>query len=251
VDEPAPQQGATNPTATSGSSAPVTATAGHPGQGSTERDAAGDSGNPGNAGTPEPAPASSTAQQAQAVPVTPAPVVATPATAPTGTAAAVAAQVLPVVPRLVTRGEGTHSLTLKLHPADLGEVHLTVTVRAGKVDVTLAAGPAARDALRDGTGQLRSMLDLTGHTTGQLVVRDLPSGPPAPAPAAPPANDASFTSLSYGDPGAGGRRPDAGPGRPGGDPSGGPAGRTEPGPATSTTPTTSTGAAAGALDVRI
>lgn len=96
-------------------------------------------------------------------------------TAPTASSP-VLDQVLPAVPRLVSRGDGTQRLTLKLHPADLGEVHLTVTVRGGSVDVTLAAGHEAREALRDGSSQLRSLLELTGHTTGQLVIRDLPGG---------------------------------------------------------------------------
>jgi flagellar hook-length control protein FliK len=87
---------------------------------------------------------------------------------------AVLDQVLPVVPRLVARGDGTQRLTLKLHPEDLGEVHLTVTVRKNTVDVTLAAGSAAQDALRDGSSHLRALLDAAGHTTGQVVVRDLP-----------------------------------------------------------------------------
>ncbi|MGN6132555.1 MAG: flagellar hook-length control protein FliK, partial [Nocardioidaceae bacterium] len=102
-----------------------------------------------------------------------------------GPSNAVLDQVLPVVPRLVLRGDGTQRLTLKLHPADLGEVHLTVTVKNGAVDVTLAAGPQARGALRDGSAQLHSLLQLTGHTTGQVVVRDLPSSS-VPTPQAGP-----------------------------------------------------------------
>ncbi|MGZ4484240.1 MAG: flagellar hook-length control protein FliK, partial [Nocardioidaceae bacterium] len=99
-------------------------------------------------------------------------------TAPTGSGPSPAvSQVVPAVTRLVSRGDGTNRLVLKLHPADLGEVQVTVTVRGRAVDVTLAAGPAARDALHQGSGQLRWLLDLTGHVTGQLVVRDLPSAP--------------------------------------------------------------------------
>ncbi|MGZ4436875.1 MAG: flagellar hook-length control protein FliK [Nocardioidaceae bacterium] len=84
-------------------------------------------------------------------------------------------QVLPSVPRLVSRGDGTHKLTLRLHPADLGEIHLTVTVRGSKVDVTLAAGPEARQALRQGSPELRALLDQTGHSAGSVVIRDLPA----------------------------------------------------------------------------
>lgn len=91
----------------------------------------------------------------------------------------IASQVFPTVPTLVSRGEGTHSITLRLHPADLGEVHVTVTVRDGVVQVTLAADAEAQEALRAGSGELRSLLDLACAQGGQVVVRDLPSGPAA------------------------------------------------------------------------
>ncbi len=84
-------------------------------------------------------------------------------------------QVFGQVTRLVSRGDGMHRLTLRLHPADLGEVKVVMTVRDGVVDVTLSAGAAAREALRDGSPQLRSLLELAGATTGQLVVRELAS----------------------------------------------------------------------------
>lgn len=98
-----------------------------------------------------------------------------------GNGSAVTAQVFPVIPALVTRGEGTHTITLRLHPADLGEVHVNVTVKQGVVDVTISAGAEAQQALRSGSGELRTLLDLAGAATGQLVVRDLPSGT-APVP---------------------------------------------------------------------
>jgi flagellar hook-length control protein FliK len=127
-----------------------------------------------------PAPATATAQPtgtavvAGLVPVaattlTGAPVVGTPATQ----ASAVLDQVLPAVPRMVQRGDGTSQLTLKLHPADLGEVHLTVKVRGESVDVTVAAGPEAKAALAQGSTRLRSLLEGIGHTTGQVTFRDL------------------------------------------------------------------------------
>jgi hypothetical protein len=84
-------------------------------------------------------------------------------------------QVFGQVTRLVSRGDGMHRLTLRLHPADLGEVKVVMTVKDGVVDVTLSAGAAAREALRDGSPQLRSLLELAGATTGQLVVRELAS----------------------------------------------------------------------------
>jgi len=100
------------------------------------------------------------------------------------TAVPVPAQLQPSLARLVSRGDGTHRMSLRLHPAELGEARLTVTVKDGAVDVALAAGPEAQDALRDGSAQLRSMLGGTGHTLGRLVVQDLPGAGLGPAAAA-------------------------------------------------------------------
>lgn len=89
-------------------------------------------------------------------------------------AATIPAQLQPTVARLISRGDGTHRMSMQLHPAELGEVRVTVTVQNGMVDVSLAAGHAAQDALRDGAAQLRAMLSSSGHTLGQLMLRDLP-----------------------------------------------------------------------------
>ena len=89
---------------------------------------------------------------------------------------AVTEQVFGQVTRLVGRGEGTHRLTLRLHPADLGEVKVVLTVRNGNVDVTLSAGAQAREALRDGSPHLRSLLELTGAGAGHVTLRDLATG---------------------------------------------------------------------------
>jgi hypothetical protein len=111
-------------------------------------------------------------------------------------------QVAPVLSRVVSRGDGEHRMMLKLHPADLGEVHLTVTVRGDQVDVEIAAGSEARELLRDGAGQLRSLLESIGRTSGQLVLRDLPA-PSAPTPlpgstAGGPGPDGRATTSEHG-----------------------------------------------------
>ncbi len=159
---------------------------------------------------------------------------------------------------MVTRGDGTQRLTLKLHPADLGEVHLTVTVKAGSVDVTLAAGHAAREALSDGSAQLRSLLELTGHAAGQLVIRDLPSAAPPPGQAAPAQNPQPGLAQGGGhtpsfdqQAGGGGQPGGQGAGRPGVPTSGpDPAAGAPPGPEPRTSQPAHRGGAA-ALDVRI
>lgn len=106
-------------------------------------------------------------------------------------------QLTPVVKRMVSAGEGSHRMVLRLHPADLGEVHLTVTVRGDDVDVTVSASPDTRRLLADGSNQLRSLLESVGRTTGQVVFRDLPGSPVAPVST----TGAASPGLSLGDPG--------------------------------------------------
>ena len=162
---------------------------------------------------PTPVPATGTIP----VPTLAAPGPAEAAPAP-GQRSAVLDQVLPTVPRVVLRGDGTSRLTLKLHPADLGEVHLTVTVRGHQVDVTMAAGARAREALDEGTARLRGLLEGIGHTAGQVVVRELAS-PPGTANASgptPPGPDPRADGGSAGHPqqqtdGQPRRRPDTDP----------------------------------------
>ncbi len=97
-------------------------------------------------------------------------------------AAPVLEQLAPSLARVAARGDGVHQMSLRLHPADLGEIHLTVTVRGDRVDVEIAARPEARALLHEGSTQLRGLLESVGRTAGQLVLRDLPSGG---APATP------------------------------------------------------------------
>jgi flagellar hook-length control protein FliK len=152
---------------------------------------------------------------------------ATPTSPDAATRSAVLDQVLPALPRVVQRGEGTSRLTLKLHPADLGEVHVTVTVRGQEVDVTLAAGARAREALSEGSSRLRGLLEGIGHTTGQVVLRDLPGGsaPVQPAPGQQPAGTGPNTGgQSFGQADGHGQADDRGFGRPA-VLDGGPAGR--------------------------
>lgn len=155
-------------------------------------------------------------EQAESSTATPAVGVAAPATPATEAPAAgptqptapspVLAQVTPALARVVTRGDGEHRMMLKLHPADLGEVHLTVTVRGDQVDVEIAAGPEAREVLRDGSAHLRSLLESIGRSTGQLVLRDLPATPTPAAGAAPGgASHDGGAGTSYADTGDGRR----------------------------------------------
>jgi flagellar hook-length control protein FliK len=154
----------------------------------------------------------------------------TPGTAGVAGARAVAIldQVLPVVPRVVQRGDGTSRLTLKLHPADLGEVHLTVSVRNQNVDVTVSAGPEARAALGEGSARLRSMLEGIGHTSGQVTFRDLAGAPLAGGTAGGPGQGGNQPGSQWGQSGNQSGSPWSQPGsQPDGQP-GQPAGQTAP-----------------------
>lgn len=152
--------------------------------------------------TPEPAGATAADRAPLGVQAPAAPVGATVPAAASAPAAApshpVLAQVTPALARVVTRGDGEHRMMLKLHPADLGEVHLTVTVRGDHVDVEIAAGAQARDVLREGSAHLRSLLESIGRSTGQLVLRDLPvSATSAAGPGAgSPGHDGGGTSYA-------------------------------------------------------
>jgi flagellar hook-length control protein FliK len=97
------------------------------------------------------------------------------------TTTAVLRQVFPEVTRVATQaGPGTHRLSLTLHPETLGEVKVTLVVRAGTVHVSLAAGTGvAHDALLQGAPELRRLLEVTGGDA-RVVVRDsTSSGSPA------------------------------------------------------------------------
>ncbi len=135
-------------------------------------------------------------------------------TAPAASAP-VLAQVSPALARVVSRGDGEHRMMLKLHPADLGEVHLTVTVRGDHVDVEIAASPEAREVLREGSAHLRSLLESIGRSTGQLVLRDLPVAPtPATGPGAGGTGHDGGAATTYADTGDGRRdQPDTRGGR--------------------------------------
>ncbi|WP_101525396.1 flagellar hook-length control protein FliK [Nocardioides houyundeii] len=93
-------------------------------------------------------------------------------TQPTAAAAAVAGQVFTEVTQLVSRGDGTHRITLTLSPEALGDVRVILTVRNGEVHVTFAAGDQARQALIESTPELVRLLELVGATETKVAVRD-------------------------------------------------------------------------------
>ncbi len=88
-------------------------------------------------------------------------------------------QVFGEVTRLISRGDGTHRITLQLHPADLGDVRVTLTVKDGAVNVSLAAGHHAQHALATGAHELHRLLQAAGATSADIVVKDLPVQTPS------------------------------------------------------------------------
>jgi flagellar hook-length control protein FliK len=64
---------------------------------------------------------------------------------------------------LRARGDGTHSLLLELHPADLGQVSVEVRMRAGQLSISLGSlSEAARHSIATALPQLRSELAAAG-----------------------------------------------------------------------------------------
>ena len=152
---------------------------------------------------PSPAPAGAVAPTAPSSPVTPAAASDASASTSAPSPTTVLEQVAPALSRVVSRGDGEHRMMLKLHPADLGEIHLTVTVRGDQVDVEIAASAEARELLRDGVSQLRALLDPTGRSGGQLVFRDLPVAQQQPV--VPAAGAGSLLGSTTDGPGPDGR----------------------------------------------
>jgi flagellar hook-length control protein FliK len=110
----------------------------------------------------------------------PASVAATPTPSQAQTTA-VLQQVFPQITR-VAGAAGTHRLAITLHPEQLGEVKVTVVVRAGSVHVTVATDPTnglARTALEHGAPELRRLLEATGGDA-RLTFGDLGQGSSQP-----------------------------------------------------------------------
>lgn len=84
----------------------------------------------------------------------------------------VARQTFPEVTRLMSRGEGTHRITLQLRPEGLGEVRVVLTLKEGKVDVRMTSSIDARHALTSDLPELHRLLAAAGATETSVSVRD-------------------------------------------------------------------------------
>jgi flagellar hook-length control protein FliK len=86
--------------------------------------------------------------------------------------------------RLRHRSDGTSELCIALHPAELGSVGVTATVRDGMLTVTVAcADPAAHNAVSAALPTLRQELAAAGFGSVDMSLRDSGSQPdPRSAP---------------------------------------------------------------------
>ncbi len=80
-------------------------------------------------------------------------------------------QIVSVVAPLRTAADGTYTLSLQLHPADLGEITLHVQMHDGEMSVHIESAEAqTRDTLTAAIGQLRSAIAITGIKAGDIDV---------------------------------------------------------------------------------
>ena len=110
-------------------------------------------------------------QPGQALGAQPAAPVAATASGPSE-AGPVVRQVVPELTRMVSRGEGTHRLWLKLNPDNLGEVRVVLTVKDGDVHVRIAGGTEAQNELLRGAPELHRLLASSGATQTRLELLD-------------------------------------------------------------------------------
>jgi flagellar hook-length control protein FliK len=75
--------------------------------------------------------------------------------------------------QLKARGDGSHELTVTLHPAELGSVNVSATVRDGSLVVTVAcADPSARAAVADALPSLHHELQQAGFASVDVSLGD-------------------------------------------------------------------------------
>lgn len=98
---------------------------------------------------------------------------------PAYTSGMVSQQLVQVVAPFRTAKEGDYTLSLQLHPADLGAVTVRVEVQQGVLSVHLSAEHAhGHEALNQSLTDLRTQLQSSGVRTGDIVVAAKPSATP-------------------------------------------------------------------------
>jgi flagellar hook-length control protein FliK len=121
-----------------------------------------------------PAGLSSTASTASAPPAT---VAASTSALPTMQADLARAQVSHAIAQLAQRGNGDHTMTIRLDPEDLGQVEVTIRHSRAGVDVSLAvARPDVAASLAASVVDLQRQLEQSGVESTGVDVRDLGTG---------------------------------------------------------------------------
>ena len=96
-------------------------------------------------------------------------------TTPGGTTTPPAQQILAVLSPILTTANGTHRISLELHPAELGSIQATITVSGGQVTVELHADNAAtRQAIGSALPDLRQQLGSGGQQAHVFFGGDAP-----------------------------------------------------------------------------
>jgi flagellar hook-length control protein FliK len=124
--------------------------------------------------TPTAATAAATPAAAPRVdtPAAPGPVAPTPPPAPPAHS-----QVVSHVTPLLRQPDGTHQITMHLHPEQLGGVHVEVSLHAGEVSLHLRAETeAGHAALRESLPALRAEIEAAGVSAGTLDLGDWTGG---------------------------------------------------------------------------
>lgn len=113
-------------------------------------------------------------------PSTGAPDAAPPAAAPAPARAPLAQQLSAPVMSLASRGDGEHTMTVRVSPDDLGPITVKAHIAGGSIAIELVSGSAAgRDALRALLVDLRRDLAvLAPHSTVAVATTDAPRGDP-------------------------------------------------------------------------
>jgi flagellar hook-length control protein FliK len=78
---------------------------------------------------------------------------------------------------LISRGDGSHQLSVRLHPAELGAIDLDVELRSGEINLRMRTETdAGREAIRAALPMLRSELEAAGVRAGTFDLGDRQSG---------------------------------------------------------------------------
>jgi hypothetical protein len=92
-------------------------------------------------------------------------------TVATGRAAAAWEQLADVIRPLRLQGDGSHRVSLRLHPAELGTVHLELRMRDGVLSLrALTDVPMSREVLQQALPELREELGRSGLDLGEIDV---------------------------------------------------------------------------------